>query len=102
VFHVILYQPEIPPNTGNIIRLCANSGCLLHLIGPLGFDLDRKSVRRAGLDYVELTNVTSYRRSAIYHLASAPAAITRRPAISRRMPSCLDRRRVDCHRRFSR
>ena len=61
MFHVILYQPEIPPNTGNIIRLCANSGCLLHLIGPLGFDLDRKSVRRAGLDYVELTNVTSYR-----------------------------------------
>ena len=48
MFHVILYQPEIPPNTGNIIRLCANSGCALHLIEPLGFELDRSSVRRAG------------------------------------------------------
>jgi len=61
VFHVILYQPEIPPNTGNIIRLCANSGASLHLIEPLGFDLDRKSVRRAGLDYAQLTNVATYR-----------------------------------------
>jgi tRNA (cytidine/uridine-2'-O-)-methyltransferase len=60
VFHVILYQPEIPPNTGNIIRLCANSGCTLHLIEPLGFDLDDSSVRRAGLDYAELAIVRSY------------------------------------------
>jgi len=57
MFNVILYQPEIPPNTGNIIRLCANSGCRLHLIEPLGFDLDRRSVQRAGLDYAELTVV---------------------------------------------
>jgi tRNA (cytidine/uridine-2'-O-)-methyltransferase len=54
VFHVVLYQPEIPPNTGNIIRLCANSGCTLHLIEPLGFELDSAHVRRAGLDYAEL------------------------------------------------
>jgi tRNA (cytidine/uridine-2'-O-)-methyltransferase len=61
VFHVILYQPEIPPNTGNIIRLCANAGCALHLVGPLGFELDRRSVRRAGLDYAELASVSTYR-----------------------------------------
>ena len=53
MFHVILFQPEIPPNTGNVIRLCANSGCHLHLIEPLGFDLDDKRLRRAGLDYHE-------------------------------------------------
>lgn len=53
MFHVILFQPEIPPNTGNVIRLCANSGCDLHLIEPLGFELDDKRLRRAGLDYHE-------------------------------------------------
>jgi len=57
MFHVILYRPEIPPNTGNVIRLCANTGCTLHLIGPLGFDLDRKSVQRAGMDYAEVAQV---------------------------------------------
>ena len=50
---IVLYQPEIPPNTGNIIRLCANTGFRLHLIEPLGFDLDDKKLRRAGLDYRE-------------------------------------------------
>jgi tRNA (cytidine/uridine-2'-O-)-methyltransferase len=58
VFHVILYQPEIPPNTGNIIRLCANAGAKLQLIATLGFDIDEKSVRRAGLDYALLADVT--------------------------------------------
>ena len=53
IAHVILYEPEIPPNTGNIIRLCANTGAQLHLIRPLGFDLDDKQLRRAGLDYHE-------------------------------------------------
>ena len=53
MIHVALYQPEIPPNTGNVIRLCANSGAQLHLIRPLGFDLDDKKLRRAGLDYHE-------------------------------------------------
>jgi len=60
VFHVILHQPEIPPNTGNIIRLCANTGCALHLIEPLGFDLARRSLRRAGLDYAELACVSTH------------------------------------------
>jgi tRNA (cytidine/uridine-2'-O-)-methyltransferase len=57
MFHVVLYQPEIPPNTGNIIRLCANTGSTLHLVKPLGFELTRKAVRRAGLDYDELAAV---------------------------------------------
>jgi len=56
--HVVLFEPEIPPNTGNVIRLCANTGARLHLIRPLGFRLDAKSVRRAGLDYRELADVS--------------------------------------------
>jgi tRNA (cytidine/uridine-2'-O-)-methyltransferase len=55
--HVILYQPEIPPNTGNVIRLCANAGAQLHLIEPLGFTLDDARLRRAGLDYHEFANL---------------------------------------------
>lgn len=57
---VILFQPEIPPNTGNIIRLCANTGIALHLIEPLGFELDDKRLRRAGLDYAEFADVQSW------------------------------------------
>jgi len=57
MIEVALFEPEIPQNTGAIIRLCANTGCILHLIEPLGFDLDEKKVRRAGLDYRELINV---------------------------------------------
>lgn len=57
MFHVILHQPEIPPNTGNIIRLCANTGAALHLIEPLGFSLDDRRLRRAGLDYREYARV---------------------------------------------
>lgn len=53
MFHIVLFEPEIPPNTGNIIRLCANTGSQLHLIEPLGFELDDKRLRRAGLDYHE-------------------------------------------------
>lgn len=60
MLHVALYQPEIPPNTGNIIRLCANSGAQLHLIYPLGFFLDDKRLRRAGLDYHEWASVIHY------------------------------------------
>ena len=60
MFNVILYQPEIPPNTGNAIRLCANAGAHLHLIEPLGFDIGEKAVRRAGMDYAELANVRSW------------------------------------------
>ncbi|MDC6705757.1 tRNA (uridine(34)/cytosine(34)/5-carboxymethylaminomethyluridine(34)-2'-O)-methyltransferase TrmL, partial [Leclercia adecarboxylata] len=57
MFHVILFQPEIPPNTGNIIRLCANTGSHLHLIEPLGYELDDKRLRRAGLDYHEYASL---------------------------------------------
>jgi len=60
MLHVALFEPEIPPNTGNIIRLCANTGFHLHLIEPLGFDLDDKKLRRAGLDYAEMTHVTRH------------------------------------------
>lgn len=60
MFHIVLFEPEIPPNTGNIMRLCANTGMRLHLIHPLGFDLDEKSVRRAGLDYRDMATVTEH------------------------------------------
>ncbi len=60
MLHLILYEPEIPPNTGNIIRLCANTGTNLHLVEPLGFELDEKRLRRAGLDYHEFTSVKTY------------------------------------------
>jgi len=60
MFDLILFQPEIPPNTGNIIRLCANTGARLHLVRPLGFTLEDRYLRRAGLDYHELANVTEH------------------------------------------
>lgn len=60
MFDLALYEPEIAPNTGNIIRLCANTGCWLHLIEPLGFDLEEKKLRRAGLDYHDLARVTRH------------------------------------------
>jgi len=60
MFHIALHEPQIAPNTGNIIRLCANNGCQLHLIEPLGFDFEEKALRRAGLDYHDLANVTRY------------------------------------------
>ena len=60
MFNVILYQPEIPPNTGNVIRLCANAGCHLHLIEPLGFELDEPRLKRAGLDYREWAEVATW------------------------------------------
>jgi len=60
MFEIALYEPEIPPNTGNIMRLCANTGCRLHLIHPLGFDLDEKKLRRAGMDYRDLATVQEH------------------------------------------
>jgi tRNA (cytidine/uridine-2'-O-)-methyltransferase len=57
MFHVVLFQPEIPPNAGNVIRLCANAGARLHLVKPLGFSMDDRQLKRAGLDYHELVNV---------------------------------------------
>src|SRR3954467_1070303 len=61
LFHVVLYRPEIPPNTGNVIRLCANTGARLHLVEPLGFSIDDKQLRRAGLDYHEFTQMRVHR-----------------------------------------
>src|ERR1700693_5970252 len=57
MFHIVLYEPEIPPNTGNSIRLCANTGATLHLVKPLGFKLDDRSLRRGGLDYHDLADL---------------------------------------------
>lgn len=61
MFHIALYEPEIPPNTGNIMRLCANTGCYLHLIHPLGFDLDEKKLRRAGMDYRDMACIKEHK-----------------------------------------
>jgi tRNA (cytidine/uridine-2'-O-)-methyltransferase len=61
MFHVVLYEPEIPPNTGNIIRLCANTGCHLHLIEPLGFEVTDRQLKRAGLDYHDQAILTVHR-----------------------------------------
>jgi tRNA (cytidine/uridine-2'-O-)-methyltransferase len=78
MFNIVLYQPEIPPNTGNIIRLCANTGCHLHLIEPLGFDMDDKQLRRAGLDYHEWASIKSYRNiDALEPIGSLYALSTR-------------------------
>ena len=60
MFNVVFYEPEIPPNTGNATRLCSNTGCTLHLIEPLGFQLDDKKLRRAGLDYSEFSEIRTY------------------------------------------
>ena len=75
MFHIALLEPEIPPNTGNIIRLCANTGCQLHLIEPLGFELDDKRLRRAGLDYHEWAAVRVHRDWAAYLEAAAPVRV---------------------------
>ncbi|HEX9707746.1 MAG TPA: tRNA (cytidine(34)-2'-O)-methyltransferase [Steroidobacteraceae bacterium] len=64
MFHVILFEPEIPPNAGNVIRLCANTGSTLHLVRPLGFTLDDARVKRAGLDYREMAQVREHPRLA--------------------------------------
>lgn len=60
MFDIALYEPEIPPNTGNIMRLCANTGCRLHLIHPIGFDLDEKKLRRAGMDYRDMATIQEH------------------------------------------
>ncbi|WP_020393534.1 tRNA (cytidine(34)-2'-O)-methyltransferase [Thiolinea disciformis] len=69
MIHIALYEPEIPPNTGNIMRLCANTGCALHLIHPLGFDLDEKRLRRAGMDYRDLAVVQEHQSFAAFSQA---------------------------------
>lgn len=75
LFHVILFEPEIPPNTGNIIRLCANTGARLHLVKPLGFELDDKHLRRAGLDYHEYAQLQVHDSLAQALAVIAPARL---------------------------
>jgi tRNA (cytidine/uridine-2'-O-)-methyltransferase len=75
MFHIILHQPEIPPNTGNVIRLCANTGCTLHLVRPLGFELSDRALRRAGLDYHGLARVHVHPDLAACLAMAAPARL---------------------------
>ena len=77
MFHIVLVQPEIPPNTGNVIRLAANTGCALHLVEPLGFTMEDRLLRRAGLDYHEFTAVRRH--------ASWPALLAAQQAIGGRL-----------------
>ena len=86
MFDVVLHQPEIPPNTGNVIRLCANTGARLHLIEPLGFELEDKQLRRAGLDYHEYATLQVHASldAALAVIARANAAPTRLFALSTR------------------
>ena len=72
---VVLYEPEIPPNTGNVIRLCANTGARLHLVGPLGFELDDKKLRRAGLDYHEWAELQYHDSFGDYLAVAQPARV---------------------------
>jgi tRNA (cytidine/uridine-2'-O-)-methyltransferase len=75
MFHVALHEPEIAPNTGNLMRLTVNTGCALHLIGPLGFSLDEARVRRAGLDYREYATVRRHRDWDAFLAATAGASV---------------------------
>ena len=83
MFHIVLVEPEIPPNTGNVIRLAANTGCTLHLVEPLGFSMDDKHMRRAGLDYHEYAQI---KRHISWHafLASEKPALNRLFALTTR------------------
>ena len=74
MFNIVLVEPEIPPNTGNVIRLAANTGCRLHLIEPLGFSMDDKHMRRAGLDYHEYASLTRHANWAEFIAQAKPAA----------------------------
>lgn len=74
MFNVVLVHPEIPPNTGNVIRLCANTGCTLHLVKPLGFSLDDKHMKRAGLDYHEYATSASTNRGRRFSSPSIPTS----------------------------
>ena len=93
MFHVILHRPEIPPNTGNVIRLCANTGAQLHLVKPLGFGLDDKQLRRAGLDYHEYAalQVHDDLDAALAAIAASEGAPPRVFALSTRGRTRFDR-----------
>ena len=88
MFDVVLFQPEIPPNTGNVIRLCANTGARLHLVEPLGFSIDDKQLRRAGLDYHEFTTMRVHES---WDACMASLGDARRFAFTRRAERHYDR-----------
>jgi len=93
MFNIILYQPEIPPNTGNVIRLCANVGARLHLVKPLGFDLSAPQLRRAGMDYAELAEVRvhdNWVKCLVELGASRLFALTTKGSTRHDMPRYMD------------
>ena len=92
MFHIVLYQPEIPPNTGNIIRLCANTGSALHLIHPLGFELDDRKLRRAGLDYREWATVYEHESLDAFRDSVKPLRLW---AVSTRGTQCYSEPRYE-------
>lgn len=95
MFQVILVAPEIPPNTGNVIRLCANTGCRLHLVEPLGFDLSDAQLRRAGLDYAAMTCVTVHRDWSACLAALGRARVFALTTKANRHPTGIDFRPGD-------
>ena len=94
MLHVVLFEPEIPPNTGNIIRLCANTGFQLHLIEPLGFKLEDKSLRRAGLDYHEWTRLQVHKNYAEFLANVKPKTIY---AMTTKGSDCFSKARFEKH-----
>jgi tRNA (cytidine/uridine-2'-O-)-methyltransferase len=95
MFHIVLYQPEIPPNTGNVIRLCANTGSRLHLIRPLGFELEDRKLRRAGLDYHEWASVAVHDSLQAFTLAVRPPRIWALSTRGQRHYTAIDYRADD-------
>ena len=94
MLHVVLFEPEIPPNTGNIIRLCANTGFQLHLIEPLGFKLEDKSLRRAGLDYHEWARLQVHKNYAEFLAKVQPKTIY---AMTTKGSDCFSKVRFEKH-----
>ena len=99
MLNIVLFEPEIPPNTGNIIRLCANTGFQLHLIEPLGFAWDDKRLRRAGLDYHEYTALKKHASYSAFLASEAPQRLFARPAC-RKEDTHPDARRKPQHEPF--
>jgi tRNA (cytidine/uridine-2'-O-)-methyltransferase len=95
MFHVVLYQPEIPPNTGNIMRLCANTGARLHLIEPLGFKLEDKALRRAGLDYRDWADVRTYAGFEAFIAGTRPARLLAFSTRARRLYTKMEYKEYD-------
>ncbi len=96
MFNIVLVNPQIPPNTGNIIRLCANNGCKLHLIEPLGFELTEKSVRRAGMDYRDLANVQQWRDYQTFIDTVQPPTVWSYSSKSHRLYTSVNYSADDC------